>query len=59
MINHTDIKNNKTNIVNTDDFVNKSNLVDTVILKCLNCNRVDSNYNKIDSYSDKTSTTVF
>ena len=42
MIDHTGMKNSKIemgNLIDTDDFAGKCNF-DTVILGCLNCNRV-------------------
>ena len=43
MINYTDMKNSKTemnNSINIDDFADKCDF-DMMILRCLNCNRID------------------
>ena len=54
MINHTDMKNSKTemnNSINTDDFADKCDF-DMMILRCLN-------HNEIDLYSDTAQTMIF
>ena len=50
--NYIDIKNSKTNTVYIDDFVNKSDLINIMILMHLNCN-------EISLYSDTVQMMIF